>query len=467
MVSSLEDMQQENTEDETAVTADEADTDTVATDTAVIQDDEPCWILAVGGEGRDYAPSVIDTGDGYVVVGMTTSYGLGSGNNNQNGSHDFMAIRLDRKGDLIWCTVVGGPQDERGSFSVSPTSDEGFILTGTTQSYGSGGSDIFVVKLDARGRLVWARTIGGQGQETGKTTLELDDGYITLGDTNTAGAGQSDLLAVRYDFNGNIIWARAIGGTQNDNGAGICRADNGFVIGGTIWSFGAGGADAGLIKLDDSGNILWSRTIGGTGDEGINWDGVRVMDDGGFVLGEGTTSYGANNQAICCMRLEPDCSIRWAVMVDGPQDDAGWTMNRVSDGYVAGGKFGMGQDGGDVVFIKFDDDGRLLWARTLGGQKLDEIEEIIQTDSGYIMSGVTRLAEPNGDFLIARVGSNGFAGEDDIIEELEGMTLTAINPVSASFSPVVTDMISDIHIQAVNPNVENPNAGVSLIYSNN
>ena len=264
--------------------------------------DVPCWILALGGEGRDYAPSLTVTDDGYVAVGMTTSYGLGSGSNNLDGSHDLMAVRLSKKGELIWCTVIGGPEDERGSFSVTHTPDDGFILTGTTRSYGSGGADIFVVKIDARGRLAWARTIGGTGQETGKTTLVVDGGYITVGDTSSAGAGDMDLLAVRYDTDGNMVWARAIGGPDKDQGAGISRAGDGFVLGGTIWSYGAGGADGCFIKIDGSGNIQWSNTVGGSGDEGINWDGVRTLRDGGFILGEGTTSYGASNQALCCMR---------------------------------------------------------------------------------------------------------------------------------------------------------------------
>jgi hypothetical protein len=432
-----------------------------------LRSDVPCWILALGGDGRDYAPSLTPTDDGYVVVGETTSYGLGSGSNNLDGSHDFMAVRLNKKGELIWSTVVGGPDDERGSFSVTATSDEGFILTGTTRSYGSGGADIFSVKLDARGRLIWARTIGGNGQETGKTTLEIDGGYITVGDTSSGGAGESDLLAVKYDMDGNIIWANAIGGPDKDQGAGIAEMADGFIIGGTIWSYGAGGADSGYIKLDGSGNILWAKTLGGPGDEGINWDGVRVLGDGGFVLGEGTTSYGASNQAICCMRLEPDLSVRWAIMIDGPQADAGWTMNKTPDGYIAGGKFGMGQDGGDVIYIKINDSGDFSWARVLGDEKLDEIEEIIFADGGYVMAGVTRLAENNGDFLVAKVNEDGFVGGDgDPVEELTGMTVTEVNPTVSSFSPVVTDVSSKINILSVSPNVEEPNLEVNIIHSN-
>jgi hypothetical protein len=429
--------------------------------------DGPNWILAIGGGGRDYAPSVTVTDDGYVAAGMTTSFGHGSGTNNLDGSHDFLAVRLNKKGDLIWGTVIGGPEDERGSFSVTPTSDGGFLLTGTTQSFGSGGADIFVVKLDPRGRLKWAKAIGGSGQETGKTTLEVEGGYITLGDTTSAGAGKRDLLAVMFDRDGNIIWATAIGGAEDDTGAGISKVNGGFIIGGTIWSYGAGGADGCFIKINDSGDVLWSKTVGGAGDEGINWDGVRVLSDGGFVLGEGTTSYGAKKQAICCMRLDSDCSVEWALMIDGPKDDAGWTMNKTPDGYIAGGKYDMAQNGGDTVYIKIDINGDFLWARTLGDERLDEIEEILPADNGYIMAGVTRLAEPNGDFLIAKVGEDGFVGGDlDPVQELIPASITTVNPEVDSFSPIQTDVLSLINIISVSPDIETPNLEINVIHRN-
>jgi len=274
-------------------------------------------------------------------------------------------------------------------------------------------------------------------------------------------------MAVKFDRDGNIIWATAIGGGEDDTGAGIAEIGGGFIIGGTIWSYGAGAADGAFIKIDDSGDVLWSKTIGGTGDEGINWDGVRVLGDGGFVLGEGTTSYGAKKQAICCIRLDSDCSVMWALMIDGPKDDAGWTMNQTPDGYIAGGKYDMGQDGGDTVYIKIDDNGEFLWARTLGDERLDEIEEILPAGQGYIMSGVTRLAEPDGDFLIAKVGPDGFVGGDgDPVEELVPASVTSVDPEVNSFSPMETDISSVINIISLSPDIETPDLRISVIYEN-
>jgi hypothetical protein len=159
--------------------------------------DRATWILAIGGEGRDYAPSFTQTKDGYVVVGMSSSYGLGDGGGNQGGSHDLIAIKLDNNGNLMWSRTIGGPADERGSYSVTETRDGGYLLTGSTASYGAAGLDILIVKINGQGDLDWSVTIGGAGNEGGMTTLETDGGYIVVGSTDSFGAGKKDLLVVQ------------------------------------------------------------------------------------------------------------------------------------------------------------------------------------------------------------------------------------------------------------------------------
>ena len=82
---------------------------------------------------------------------MSSSFGLGDGGGNQGGSHDFLAVKLDAFGNPMWSKTIGGPEDERGSYSVNQTLDEGLLLTGTTRSFGAGKTDIFIVKLTSEG----------------------------------------------------------------------------------------------------------------------------------------------------------------------------------------------------------------------------------------------------------------------------------------------------------------------------
>ncbi|MBC8503389.1 MAG: hypothetical protein ISR58_22140 [Anaerolineales bacterium] len=430
--------------------------------------DHTYWIIAIGGEGRDYAPSFYETEDGYVVVGMTSSYGYGDGGGNQDGSHDFMIVKLDRDGEYLWSKVIGGPRDERGSYSVNPTNDGGYLLTGTTLSYGAGRTDLFIVKLDVEGNLDWSKAIGGSDVEGGMTTLEVEDGFIAIGSSDSFGAGGKDLMVVKLKIDGTLDWAKTYGGIEDDVGSGIAQVDGGYVIGGTFWSFGAGEADAGLIKIDEKGDVIWAKTIGGAGAEGINWDGVRVTSDGGYAFGDKTGSFGAKgNGALFGIKLSPAGDLEWSTMVDGPAEDVGWTMNETEDGFIAGGKLTLPGHGGDILVVKFDEQGNHLWSRILGDERLDEIEEIKPTEGGYVMAGVTRLVDPEGDFLIAKVNLEGFVGGvGDPIQRFDPRSVMSIEPQVEEFSPKVLVISEMISVMDVIPMISTPEIEITVIHRN-
>lgn len=423
-------------------------------------------MLSIGGAGRDYAPSFLTLEDGIVVVGMTSSYGLGDGGGNRDGSHDFLAVKLDLDGNLVWGRTIGGPEDERGSYSVRPDNDGGLLLTGTSRSFGSGKTDLFIVKLDSQGNLVWSKAVGGVGAEGGMTTLAVADGYIAIGDTDTFGAGKKDLLVVKLQPDGTLAWAKTYGGLEDDVGSGIAQVDGGYILGGTIWSFGAGEADSGLIKIDTVGKVQWAKTIGGEKGEGVNWDGVRITEKGGIAFGDKTGSFEAKgNGALFGIEVNSAGDMVWSTMVDGPLEDAGWTMNQTTDGFILGGKLTDPQNGGDVIFIKLDQAGQYQWARKFGEAGLDEIEEIKPIEGGYLMAGVTRMLEPAGDFLIAKVNGDGYiGGTSDPIYQLEPRIVKPITPQVSGFSPKVSDITNQIAVIDVTPNVTTPQLDIHVIY---
>ena len=209
------------------------------------------WARTFGGLNYDRVNSegsITRTADGGVAVtGCTENFGAGG--------FDVMAVKLSAAGNVEWVRTLGGPANERG-YTIIQTTDAGFALTGYTASYGAGSADVLVVKMDSLGRAEWARAIGGDSSDYGYSLVQAPDGgYVIAGSTNSFGAGGGDFLAVRLSSSGDLEWARTFGGPSGDGAASITTAtDGGYVLAGRTSSYGQGNGDIMVIKLDANGN---------------------------------------------------------------------------------------------------------------------------------------------------------------------------------------------------------------------
>ena len=242
------------------------------------------WEKTFGGAGDDRGFSVQQTSDGgYIIVGWTTSYGAGGA--------DVYLIKVDANGNMQWSRTFGG-RDADWGYSVQQTSDGGYIIVGETTSYGAGLVDVYLIKVDAKGNMQWNKTFGGAGYDWGYSVQQTSDGgYIIVGATSY-GAGGDDVYLIKVDANGNMQWSKTFGGAIDDWGYSVQQtSDGGYIIVGTTTSYGAGGGDVYLIKVDANGNMQWSKTFGGAGDDrGFS---VQQTSDGGYIIVGTTTSYGA------------------------------------------------------------------------------------------------------------------------------------------------------------------------------
>ncbi len=154
-----------------------------------------------------------------------------------------------------FCKTISGPENEWGN-SLIQTSDGGYAIAGTTTSFGAGEPDVYVVKLDANGNLQWTRTIGGPASEIGNSLIQTSDGgYAITGKTESFGAGAVDVYVVKLDAKGNLQWTKTIGGENDDRGLSLIQtSDGGYAIAGYTESFGAGGDDVYVVKLDKNGD---------------------------------------------------------------------------------------------------------------------------------------------------------------------------------------------------------------------
>ena len=209
---------------------------------------------------------------------------------NQCGCSAAASFSVTADSCKTFCIAIGGPNSDVGG-SIIQTTDGGYAITGYTDSYGQGGKDVYIIKLDINGNIQWTRTIGGPGNDVGNAIVQTaDSGYIIVGSTTSFGQGSWDIYVVKIDNNGNLQWTKTIGGTDRDVGRSVVQtSDGGYAIVGHTYSFGGGiFYNIYVIKLSANGTIQWTRTIGGTyNDYGLSI--VQTSDNGYVITGHGNS----------------------------------------------------------------------------------------------------------------------------------------------------------------------------------
>ncbi|MBU0692420.1 T9SS type A sorting domain-containing protein [bacterium] len=251
------------------------------------------WSRTYGGSGEDYCFSIIQTTDGgYVLAGATESFG--------SGWQDFWIVKTDMYGDSLWSRLYGGDNIDE-CYAIQQTTDGGYVLAGKTESFGSGGSDFWLVKTNSNGDSLWSRTFGGSGTDECMAVLQTaDGGYVLAGHTRSFGGGSDDFWLVRTDANGDSLWSHTFGSFRGEKCYSIQQTvDNGFLLAGSVSPY-----NYWLVKADANGDSLWSLTLGGS-----EWDICRSMvvaSDAGIALGGYTMSYGAGASDFWLVKISPD-----------------------------------------------------------------------------------------------------------------------------------------------------------------
>jgi hypothetical protein len=357
------------------------------------------WDSTFGGIADDYAQSVQQTADGgYIIAGMTLSYGAGS--------WDFYVVKTDASGDMEWEQTFGSSGDDYAQ-SVQQTADGGYIIAGTTNSYGAGGSDFYLVKADASGNMEWDSTFGSSGFEVAYSVQQTtDDGYIILGETQFYGAGGSDFYLVKADASGNMEWQQTFGGSDGDYAKSVQQTtDGGYIMTGYTTSYAAVNADFYLVKADASGNMEWDSTFGANNDN-LGYS-VQQTTDGGYIIGGQTANYSADWYGVYLVKADALGNLEWdSAFGNGDYDDAYSVQQTADGGYIIGGvtwSYGAGE--GDFYLIKTDTSGNMEWQKTIGGSEDEYAWAVRQTtDGGYIVAGETwSYGAGGGDFYLAKV----------------------------------------------------------------
>jgi len=365
------------------------------------------WANTYGGPGDEGADSIQQTTDGgYIVAGGTNSFGAGG--------NDFWVLKLNPDGTVAWQKTYGGPEDEEGASSIQQTRDGGYIVAGGTTSFGAVDGDSWVLKLHPNGTVAWQRTYGGTGDDiAGHIQQTSDGGYIMAGGTNSFGAGGSDFWVLKLNPFGGVAWQKTYGGTGDEGASSIQQTtDGGYIVAGETNSFGAGGrGDFWVLKLNPDGTVDWERTYGGESDDYAF--AIRQTSDGGYIVAGVTYSFGTGGD-IMVLKLNPDGTVAWQKTYGGSDWDWAYSYSiwqTTDGGYIVAGEtksFGAGNT--DILILKLDASGNIVWQRTYGGGGFESASPIQQTtDGGYIVAGRTDSfgAGGRGDFWVLKLDVNG------------------------------------------------------------
>jgi hypothetical protein len=378
------------------------------------------WYKAIGGPDFDEGWSAQQTQDGgYVIAGYTRSYGAGY--------EDAWLVKTDANGDTVWTRTFGGPHEDLGR-SVQQTLDGGYVITGYKYSGGGSRGDVWLVKTDADGVRVWDKTFGGPDRDEGYSVRQTrDGGYIVTGEVHT-GVGYLVWL-LKTDSHGDTVWTRTFGSGWCEGRSVQQTQDGGYIVA-AIPDFGTGRA-IWLIRTDSSGNETWTKTFGGVADY---YSGMSVQQtlDGGYVVVGTSCLFGGGPGDVLLVRTDSSGEVMWERLFGGECDDWGNSVHETRDGgyIIAGNTRRDSEHYADIWLIRISADGDTIWTRTFGGEFEDRGYSVDQTeDGGFAIVGTTWLhGYRSSDVLFIKTGPDGNVGTSGV--RSAGLGVRAAQPLA-------------------------------------
>ena len=357
------------------------------------------WQKAFGGAKDDVAKGIAPTIDGGLIIASTTrSFG--------SGKTDMHIMKLDSKGNKLWAKNFGGERKETAS-AIIQTADGGYVVVGSTKSFGAGGYDFYIVKIDADGNKIWERVAGGSAKdEATAVTATKDGGLLVLGTTKSYGTGSYNYYAIRLDANGTLVWEQVAGGKEWDIPSGVVEADDGtFLLVGKSESFGENSYDGYVVKLSAEGKFIWEKTFGGKKEDMIS--AIAKGKDGGFLLVGKTKSYKDKKGDVFIIKLDKDGKKLLVKTYGDKGKDRAYGVTATNDGgyAITGSSRTMSYGRTDFILIMMDKDGNITGSNHYGGKKEEIAYAITElADGGIVMVGDTKTHGSGGmDIYVVRV----------------------------------------------------------------
>ena len=364
------------------------------------------FVKVFGGEVNDVGSFVRQTTDnGYILIGSTNSYGAGN--------DDILLIKTDRHGEVEWEKTYGGSNYDRG-VCIQQTEDGGYILLGNTNSYGSGNGDIWLLKTNSSGDLLWTQTCCSEinwEQSYGGNYVEQtsDGGFITTGFVWNS---RMDILVIKTDLNGDTEWVKEYGELwKDDKGYSIHQTiDDQYFLTGYTESYGNGETDVYLMKLSSTGDSVWEKTFGGDDhDRGFS---SALTSDGGVIITGYTYSFGMGNYDLWLLKSDSDGNEEWNQTFGWGDGEEGLSVEQTNDGgyIVTGNAYYSGGNDIQLWLIKTDQSGNTSWEKEFGGDDRESGQSVQQSqDGGYVVVGSSQSYEGSNynNIVLIKTDSQG------------------------------------------------------------
>jgi hypothetical protein len=370
-----------------------------------------------GGNGYDYGYSVTQAYDkGYVIAGATTSFG--------NGTTDAYMLKVDSLGAIKWQRTFGGINLEQ-AYSIKETADTNYIIAGFTNSFGFGGYDMYLIKTNRGGDTLWTKTYGGTNWDFAYCAEPTSDGgYIMAGGTYSFGKGDEDMYVVKLNANGDTLWTKTYGGTEQDEAKSIIQtSDGGYLLTGFSKSLGETNGDIYTIKTNSMGDTIWTKKFGGVEvDEA--YDVLENTVAGEYLVAGRSKSVGAGNFDGVIIRYSTTGTEIYVPTYGGTDDDGIQSIDLsansrlASAGYTYTYGFGLGTSE-FLLYVENPFNG--FHSGTFGGNKMEKAYCVSSTkDNGYIMVGNSTSYSNLEHIYLVKLDSNGVssANVDNLVTNI-------------------------------------------------
>ena len=356
------------------------------------------WTRTFGGTGTDNAACVRPTLDGnYVVAGTTQSFG----------ADDIYLIKINPQGDTLWTRVLDFGNIEQAN-SVWPTPDGGYLIAGSILYMDMGNQALLLVKTNGQGDTLWTRAYSAGWTNYATVVKPIPGGGYIVAGAASAATGDNDMYLLKINSSGDTLWTHTFGTNRNDETYDVARtADGGYVVGGNSWMQNQS-ASSYVVKTDALGHPQWTRNYGAFI---ILVTFVQQTADGGYMLAGSGVPTGTQHLGGFLMKTDSAGNTVWTQMHSvNPLDEIAFCALATSDGgYVlAGSLANLDSALIGLQITRMDSLGTVLWERTYGaGTQAEALSILETTDHSYVAVGAADFGVNGTDVCVVRTGPEG------------------------------------------------------------